>query len=179
MHEKGLANTTTKAIAAAAGYSEAMLYKHFADKQELFLMVLKERLPRAELQLTAAGSGDLAGNLAHIVEQLTEFFVQTFPMAASVFGSPELLTQHREGVAARGYGPVGPVLAVQSYLDAERDAGRIAPTSDTASAARLLVGAAFHQGFLAAYEGNPNGADARAMATGAVAVVLPGLTSNP
>jgi AcrR family transcriptional regulator len=35
MREKGLANITTKAIAAAAGYSEAMLYKHFADKQEL------------------------------------------------------------------------------------------------------------------------------------------------
>ncbi|MFF5422601.1 TetR/AcrR family transcriptional regulator, partial [Streptomyces misionensis] len=44
----GLARATTKEIARAAGCSEAALYKHFASKEELFVTVLKERLPRLD-----------------------------------------------------------------------------------------------------------------------------------
>jgi AcrR family transcriptional regulator len=179
MREKGLAKTTTKLIAAAAGYSEAMLYKHFADKQELFLVVLKERSPSVQLQLETAGSGDLAENLTRMVQQLMEFFVQTFPIAASIFGSPDLLARHRTGVTSRGYGPAGPILGVQAYLDAERVAGRIEPTSNTASVARLLIGVAFHQGFLAAFEGHDDVPNARTKAEEAVAAILPTLTQQP
>lgn len=42
----GLAKATTKEIAKAAGCSEAALYKYFASKEELFISVLAERLPR-------------------------------------------------------------------------------------------------------------------------------------
>ena len=45
MHTLGLANTTTREIASAAGLSEAALYKHFDDKADLFLCLLRERLP--------------------------------------------------------------------------------------------------------------------------------------
>ena len=45
MPTRGLARTTTKEIARAAGYSEATLYKLFDDKFDLFLCVLAERLP--------------------------------------------------------------------------------------------------------------------------------------
>jgi AcrR family transcriptional regulator len=174
MRERGLANTTTKAIAAAAGYSEALLYKHFADKQDLFLSVLRERVPQAHLD--SPGDGELADRLTGIVEQLMGFFAQTFPIAASVFGSPELLAEHRKAITARGHGPAGPVSRVQAYLDAEQQAGRISAASDTTSAARLLVGAAFHQGFLAAFEGFRTVSDARPIAAGIVATVLPALT---
>lgn len=173
MREKGLTNTTTKAIAAEAGYSEALLYKHFADKQELFLSVLRERVP--QVQFDSPGAGELADNLTGIVEQLMGFFVQTFPIAASIFGSPELLAQHREAITGRGHGPAAPVYRVQAYLDAEQHAGRISAASDTTSAARLLVGAAFHQGFLAAFNGFRTVSDAHAIAAGIVETVLPAL----
>jgi AcrR family transcriptional regulator len=176
MREKGLTNTTTKAIAAAAGYSEALLYKHFADKQELFLSVLKERVP--QVHLYSPGGGELADNLTGIVEQLMGFFVQTFPIAASIFGSPELLAEHRKAITGRGYGPAGPVYSVQAYLDVEQRAGRISAASDTTSAARLLVGAAFHQGFLAAFDGFRTVSDAHAIAAGIVATVLPALAET-
>src|SRR5258705_7646997 len=42
----GLARATTKEIAKAAGCSEAALYKYFPSKEELFVSVLKERLPQ-------------------------------------------------------------------------------------------------------------------------------------
>jgi AcrR family transcriptional regulator len=177
MREKGVANTTTKAIAAAAGYSEAMLYKHFADKQELFLVLLKERLPGVRPRLAAPGWGDLVTNLAEIVEQLMNYYADLFPMSVSIFSAPELLVQHREGIARHGgLGPVGPVRMLTNYLDAEREAGRIGREADTVAAAQLLVGIAFHQGFLAAYEGKAAVEDAHELALAAVATVLPGLT---
>ena len=177
MREKGVANTTTKAIAAAAGYSEAMLYKHFADKQELFLVLLKERLPGVRPRLAAPGWGDLVTNLAEIVEQLMNYYADLFPMSVSIFSAPELLVQHREGIARHGgLGPVGPVRMLTNYLDAEREAGRIGREADTTAAAQLLVGVAFHQGFLAAYEGKTVVEGAHELALAAVATVLPGIT---
>jgi AcrR family transcriptional regulator len=176
MRQRGVANTTTKAIAAEAGYSEATLYKHFADKQELFLVLLKERLPMVRPRLAAPGWGDLATNLAEIVEQLTDYYAELFPMSVSIFSSPDLLQQHREGIARHGgWGPVGPVRMLTNYLDAERESGRLRAGADTVAAAQLLVGLAFHQAFLAAYQGSSTVADSRALATAAVATVLPAL----
>jgi AcrR family transcriptional regulator len=177
MRERGVANTTTKSIASAAGYSEAMLYKHFADKQELFLVLLKERLPGVRPRLAAPGWGNLASNLADIVEQLMNYYADLFPMSVSIFSAPELLVQHREGIARHGgSGPVGPVRMLTNYLEAEREAGRIAAGADTTSAARLLVGIAFHQGFLAAYAGATSVDGAHDLAASAVATILPGLS---
>jgi AcrR family transcriptional regulator len=179
MREKGIANTTTKAIAAAAGYSEAMLYKHFADKQELFLLLLKERLPMARPRLAAPGWGDLAANIAEIVEQLMNYYAELFPMSVSIFSSPDLLAQHREGIERHGgWGPVGPVRMLTNYLDAEREAGRLRDDADTAAAAQLLVGVAFHQGFLAAYQSKTSVDGSGDLAAAAVATVLPGLTNT-
>ena len=176
MRDRGLTGTTTKVIAAAAGCSEPLLYKHFADKQELFLSVLKERAP--QVRLDSPGAGELGGNLTGIVEQLMGFFAETFPVAASVFGAPELLARHRAAITERGHGPAEPVRTVQAYLDAEQRAGRISPASDTASAARILVGAAFHQGFLAAFDGLRAVSNAHATAAGIVSAVLPALAEN-
>lgn len=174
MREKGLANTTTKAIAAEAGCSEALLYKHFTDKQELFLLVLTERMPSVEIPIENVGRTDLADTLTELVARLIEFFRQTFPIAGSIFGTPELLAQHREAVTGRGFGPRGPLVRVVAYLDAEREAGRVARDVDSESVARALVGAAFHQGFLAAFEGDRLD-DAPGVAAGVVAIVLPSL----
>jgi AcrR family transcriptional regulator len=49
LRSRGFAAATTKEIASAAGLSEAMLYKVFRDKVDLFLGVLTERLPRVAL----------------------------------------------------------------------------------------------------------------------------------
>lgn len=174
MRERGLANTTTKLIAAQAGLSEAMLYKHFADKQQLFLSVLRERSPRARFEGDAGGES-LAAGLAVLVSDLMAFFTRTFPIAASIFGSPTLLAEHRDGVASHGGGPATVIDGVRARLVAEQEAGRIRADADTASVARVLVGAAFHQGFLAAFEGLDAVPDAGSIAAGIVDAVLPGL----
>ena len=72
----GLARATTKEIAKAAGCSEAALYKYFASKEELFVRVLGERLPRLAPLLSTLtaepGTGTLEENLTRIAEQATD-----------------------------------------------------------------------------------------------------------
>lgn len=158
MHTHGLAHSTTKEIARAAGYSEATLYKHFRDKTDLFTAVLMERLPSALPALLSgladrAGCGDLAATLEEVARAAMAFYTDAFPMAASVFAEPALLASHRAALAERGAGPGAVSAALADYLEAERRAGRLAPSADPASLADLLLGACFQHAFLSHFPG--------------------------
>lgn len=154
MREQGYAHATTKAIARTAGYSEAMLYKHFRDKTDLFLSVLGEELPAlgATLaDLTAdPGQAPLRDNLARLARLGLAFYLEGFPIAVSVFSSRELLRSHRERL--RGHGPHLLLRGVAEYLRAEAALGRISAGTDVEAAASLLLGACFQQAFLATFE---------------------------
>ena len=45
---KGFAGTTTKEIAAAAGVTEAIIFRHFATKQDLYTAILEHMCSRTE-----------------------------------------------------------------------------------------------------------------------------------
>ncbi|KAF4407825.1 MULTISPECIES: TetR/AcrR family transcriptional regulator [Streptomyces] len=155
----GLARTTTKEIARAAGCSEAALYKHFSGKEEIFVRVFQERLPRlgpllAELT-ERPGEGDLEENLTEIARRAARFYESSVPIAASLYAEPALLKRHREGVRKAGGGPRTPVDALARYLRAERDAGRVRPDADPDAAASLLLGACSQRVFLLDPDGDP------------------------
>jgi AcrR family transcriptional regulator len=63
----GFAGATTYAIAAAAGISEALLFRHFRTKRGLFLAVLRELLRQQDRRIKhgegAQGRGDLVFGL--------------------------------------------------------------------------------------------------------------------
>ncbi|GGU79771.1 TetR family transcriptional regulator [Streptomyces albospinus] len=150
----GLTRTTTKQIAKEAGCSEAALYKHFRNKEEIFVRVLHERVPRfsealAELPDRAGDERGPAGLLQEVTLAAVRFYRRTFPIAASLFASPELLATHRRKLDELG--SVGPQNASQqlaAYLEAEQKLGRIASAVDPRAAANLLIGACFHRAFL-------------------------------
>ncbi|MFJ7210763.1 TetR/AcrR family transcriptional regulator [Amycolatopsis sp. NPDC098790] len=154
MREQGYAHATTKVIAQTAGYSEAMLYKHFRDKTDLFLSVLTEELPAlgtALAELTAnPGGAPLRDNLARLARLGLAFYTEGFPIAVSVFSSRDLLRGHRERLG--GHGPRALLDGVAEYLRAERELGRINAEADVEAAAALLLGACFQQAFLATFE---------------------------
>lgn len=175
LREQGLARATTKEIARAAGCSEALLYKHFADKQEIFVRVLSERMPPVRISGDMVGRASVTSNLQHLVEQLLAFYVESFPIAASIFSSPDLLAAHRESMRSRGVGPHMPALLVRSYLDEEAKAGRIARDADTDAIATALTGAALYQAFLAAFSGATQVEDHGNLAQRIVAVAEPTL----
>jgi AcrR family transcriptional regulator len=171
MREQGVAHATTKEIARAAGCSEALLYRHFDDKQGLFMAVLQERSPGFTLPDDAVGTGTVEANLARLVSGLLDFYVDSFPISASIFSSSTLLAGHRAAIAAHGGGPQVPHLRLQAYLEAERERGRVRADADVEAVARLLVGAALHQAFLVAFW-DDGSADESGLAQRLVAPVL-------
>ncbi|MFI8518950.1 TetR/AcrR family transcriptional regulator [Streptomyces sp. NPDC085481] len=151
MRTAGLARTTTKEIAKAAGCSEAALYKYFTSKEELFVTVLNERLPRLgtlldTLAVDPQGRG-VEENLAEIARQAALFYEQTFPMAASLYAEPQLKRRHEEVMRELGTGPHKPLEGLAGYLRAEQQHGRISPEADPDAAAALLLGACVQRSF--------------------------------
>jgi AcrR family transcriptional regulator len=164
LRERGVAHATTKEIARAAGFSEALLYKHFADKQEIFMGVLRERVGGTADYGELAGSGEVRDNLVDVVEGFLGFYVQTFPMSVSVFSSQDFLVAWRGQLTGRGAGPRSPIRMVERYLQAEIDLGRLARELDAYAVASMLCGAAFQHAFLACFDGLDAVPDARALA---------------
>jgi AcrR family transcriptional regulator len=163
MRTKGLARTTTKEIAKEAGFSEAALYKHFADKTDLFLAVLRERTPSGLHTLLVgleAGRGDVRRTLVDIARAAIAFYVETFPIGASIFSEPALLAAHRETLKTHGAGPAMVPQTLARYLDAERSLGRLPAGVDPVTAADLLLGACHYQAFLGFFADRPTDPDA-------------------
>ncbi|MFD4761524.1 TetR/AcrR family transcriptional regulator [Streptomyces sp. NPDC058439] len=157
----GLARATTKEIARAAGCSEAALYKHFPSKEELFVAVLKERLPKLNPLLKqlivspGAGERTVEQNLTEIARQAALFYEQSFPVAASLYAEPRLRERHNDAMRELGTGPHMPIRGLDAYLRSEQAAGRVRADADTYAAASLLLGACAQRAF--AYEATEGG----------------------
>ena len=152
MTRLGLAKATTKEIARAAGCSEALLYKHFREKEEIFLGVLKDRLPNLTATLAAlpeqAGSGSVRERLAEVVDIAVRFYEAGLSIGSSMLGDPQLVRRHREWMVSRGVGPHVANRMLADYLRAEQKAGRVAAGVDADAAAALLLGACYQRAFL-------------------------------
>jgi AcrR family transcriptional regulator len=155
MREHGVAQTTTKQIARAAGYSEALLYKHFRDKEEILLHVLQERMP-AFPGGAVPGEGTVEANLVTVAHGALRFYLHAFPMMASMVAQPTLMAASRETLTGYGAGPQHPVRMLADYLQAEQDLGRVAAGSTPDAAAALLMGACFQQAFLRYFADGPD-----------------------
>lgn len=150
MRERGIVKATTKEIARAAGCSEALLYKNFTGKHELFEAVLRERLPRT-LDGVEPGSADVVENLERATTGLIGFYREGFPIAAALFGDRDVLSSWREQTEARGGGPDAPQRGLELYLREEQNIGRVPRELDPGAIASLLTGAALHEAFQASF----------------------------
>jgi AcrR family transcriptional regulator len=185
MRTHGFARTTTKQISRAAGYSEATLYKHFQDKTDLFLAVLRERLPSltpiltdlsAAAEAPQTSQSALTARLATAARGAIAFYEASFPISASVFSDPVLLAAHHDAVTGQGAGPQHPLRALADYLRLEQQHGRIKPGADCDAAASLLLGSAFQYAFLRCFaQLAPDPEAAAAHATAVATTLLAGL----
>jgi AcrR family transcriptional regulator len=157
MREKGLARTTTKEIARAAGYSEGTLYKHFESKEDLFLAMLAERFPSfvalVEELPARVGRGTVRGTLEEVANNALAYYGEIIPMAASIFSEPRLLARHRERLRKRGAGPRMINEELTAYLEAEQRLGRVREDADPEAAAAMLLGACYQRAFFRSYLG--------------------------
>lgn len=158
----GLARATTKEIARAAGCSEAALYKHFASKEELFVTVLKERLPRLNPLLKrlvvspGAGSGPSSRTSPRSPARprsSTSRASRSPPRCTPSPGSRNATTRRCGSSAPAHTCPSG---AWTPICAPNRPLGRVRADADTYAAASLLLGACAQRAF--AYEAAAGGA---------------------
>jgi AcrR family transcriptional regulator len=153
MRTRGIIRTTTKEIAKAAGFSEATLYKHFRDKEELLLKVLRERMPDFARVGIEAGEGTVEDNLFRLIRGALDFYREAFPMLGSLLSEPQLMVAHSTSIGKYSAGPRHAVDRIADYFRAEQSLGRVAPDADPDTAAALLAGACFQQAFLRYFAG--------------------------
>ena len=159
MRTRGLAQATTREIARAAQLSEGALYKHFQDKDDLFLAVFRERLPSLADVFTAlparAGKATVEVNLTAFAEEFLAFGNEVVPLTAALFSQPELLARYRMAMRDAGGDPGAALAAVAAYIAAEQDLGRINDRIRPQGAAALLVGTCHEYAFVRHLHGGP------------------------
>jgi AcrR family transcriptional regulator len=158
IREYGLLNTTTKLIAKAAGCSEALLYKHYKDKNEIVLAVMAGRASGFSTQTadlrTQIGQGDIEERLTNLIASAVGFYRQGMPIGTALLSDPALLARHRSLLAERRAGPRKPLMGLAGYLAAEQALGRVGPDADPETMAALLLGSAFQRAFFEALMGD-------------------------
>ncbi|WP_107659158.1 TetR/AcrR family transcriptional regulator [Nocardia suismassiliense] len=156
MRTRGVVHATTKEIAKAAGYSEAALYKHFSDKEDLILNVLRHRMPDPVGARPEPGTATVPANLAAIARAALRFYQQSLPLLGGLLAQPQRMAVHRDAMRRHGAGPGHAIAGIAEYLGAERELGRIDADAEVDTVAALLDGACFHQAFLRFYESGPD-----------------------
>jgi AcrR family transcriptional regulator len=143
--EVGYAQATTKAIAAEAGVAEGTIYRHFADKHELYLAAVLEA--NAELVDVVAQLPERAGTatvpevLGHALRTLASLRAQLLPIELSLLNQPE--ARAAIGTAAPDDAAFGPMRPMADYIAAEQAAGRIRPTLHPERTALTLLSTLF------------------------------------
>lgn len=85
--QKGFAATRTREIAAEAGINEAMLYRHFPSKEELFEVSVLESIDAAMVRATENAKGisrDLAGSATEVEIGIRTFFTDLVNLAVDL-----------------------------------------------------------------------------------------------
>ena len=142
----GPAGLSTRTITSEAGVANGVLHRHFRDLNTFLAEFAADRLQAIADSAAAlparAGNGTVAGNLTGAA--LTLFSSNALALMSLVAARPELgpAVEHATAAGSGGIGGVEGHFA--AYLDAEKQAGRVAPGADTQALAFTLIGAVHH-----------------------------------
>ncbi len=125
--KKGFAGTTTKEIAAAAGVTEAIIFRHFATKQDLYSAIVSQMFSRAETEdwiremQVLMDRNDDEGVVRLLIGSLLKFSrtnpkYERLMMYAALEGN-ELAVMHQNDIAK----PIGERL--HNYVTRRQEAG--------------------------------------------------------
>lgn len=158
---KGLSRVTTKEIARETGLSEGALYRHFEHKEEVFFAIIAQNLPTFldVFQAHLPGTGEISSNLRAITRATIDYFGKLIPMSASFMADTELLAQYRQKMdeiarspVAGGPQKIGELLS--TYLEEEKQLGRIQSPVPSRTMALTLLGPCFYYTYIHQLMGN-------------------------
>ena len=148
----GLAAASTRAIAEEAGVATGTLYTYVDNRLQLIARSIFRRArilsePLADLP-SNAGDDTVSGNLRRFARRVATVLDQLVPLFAAAFSDADLLDALRRELSASVHadGPFA-VHAVERYLLAERDLGRVARDADCHAAAAMVVSLCHDQAF--------------------------------
>jgi AcrR family transcriptional regulator len=155
IQEKGLARVTTREIARAAGCSEGTLYKHFEDKEALFLAVIQTYLPPLiEIVSTdMAGKQSIRENLEIIAQAAIAYYEKLLPLSISLFADLDLLARHRQWMLENKAGPLNIYHRIAAYIQAEQALGRVKKELEPFNIAVALLGPCYQYVFVQYFDG--------------------------
>jgi AcrR family transcriptional regulator len=184
IRDRGLSAVTTKDVAQAAGVAEATIYRHFQDKTDLLLNVLRERLPGHFLALIEefprrAGRGDVAANLEQLATAAVAFFDLNAPFTAALGADRALAASHYARLRQLGTGPVAVQNALETYLRQEQRLGRVHADVNPLAAAYLLLGICFNYARSRYIGSDPTGFSEEEFVTEIVRTLMTGLAPAP
>jgi AcrR family transcriptional regulator len=157
---RGLGRVTTTEIARATGLSEGAIYRHFEHKEEVFFAIIAQHLPTflGAFEAHLPGTKDVQSNLRVIMLAVLDYFDELIPMSAAFLADMELLTQYRAKMSqvTTAMGFAGPASAgpqkvedlLATYLDEEKQLGRLPARLASREIAILLLGACFQFTYL-------------------------------
>jgi AcrR family transcriptional regulator len=152
MFSHGLSGVTTRQISREVGCSEGALYVHFKGRLELLLAMMEESLPDMVGPLRtlhqSIGKRSPGANLVVALGGIYKFHRRMAPQFAGMFAEPELLTAYRQSLERQNKGPHLSMKALEKYIEAEKNLGRVASQVKPKLAAYLLLSSSFFRAFI-------------------------------
>jgi AcrR family transcriptional regulator len=144
LREEGIANLTSREVAARAGVSDASVYYHFGDRAGLLRAVFKQGMKplkfMAGLDLKEL---EPAAVVRAAMTALEQFFTDIVPVLHAAQADPELRAELAAFVEAKELGPHKGVKLLGSYLRAQQKAGRVRADADPDAIALIIIDCAY------------------------------------
>jgi AcrR family transcriptional regulator len=142
----GLTRATTQRIAMAAGCSEGTIYRHFRSKEDVFIAILAERVPKFLIAMRSVSdktaTSDTRSNLALIMRSALDFYNVTIPITAALFSDPRLMARRQEWMRENDVW-LHPLTELTRYVACEQAARGFAAEAAPQSIAGQLLGACY------------------------------------
>jgi AcrR family transcriptional regulator len=152
MRASGVSAATTRAIAAHAGVSEALIYRYFEGKIDVLRTAVREQVTPEFWEVINAlpavsGSERPALMVQRIARAALKYYHDLVPLLAAVFSDSALIEWYRTSLIEHDAGPHRAIRIVGEYFAMEQSAGRLAATLNPTAAAQMVLGACFQQVF--------------------------------
>ena len=145
LREQGIANLTSRAVAARAGVSDASVYYHFGDRAGLLQAVFEHGMKPLKFMagLDPERPMDPESVIREAAARLERFFGDVLPVLHAAQADAELRGVLADYIQAKQLGPHRGVQLLGGYLRAQQAAGRVNAEIDPDAVALLIIDTSF------------------------------------